>query len=103
MAVNKPASIEIAIGGQTFQMSTSDEPEEHLREVADLVQRRLETLRRKMPTLSLQNAAMLAAFDFASQLLKSSRKADENRTLLAERAQGLLERVENELAALRHG
>jgi cell division protein ZapA (FtsZ GTPase activity inhibitor) len=98
----KPASIDITIGGQQFQMST-DEPEEHLKEVADLVQRRLETLRRKMPTLSLQNAAMLAAFDFASQVLKSSRKADERRQAVAERAQSLLERVENELAALRNG
>lgn len=98
----KPASIEITIGGQQFQMST-DEPEEHLREVADLVQRRLETLRRKMPTLSLQNAAMLAAFDFASQVLKATRKSDEKRQAIAERAQGLLERVENELATLRNG
>ncbi len=98
----KPASIEISIGGLQFQMST-DEPEEHLREVADLVQRRLETLRRKMPTLTLQNAAMLAAFDFASQVLKSSRKAEEKRAAIAERAQGLLERVENELTSLRNG
>ncbi|MBI1859711.1 MAG: cell division protein ZapA [Deltaproteobacteria bacterium] len=64
-------SIEIAIAGQKYILSGEETPE-HLNEVSELVRRRVESIRKKNPGLSLQKATMLVAFDFASETIKRS-------------------------------
>lgn len=93
------ASIEFTIADQKYVLH-GDEPEEHLREVAELVRRKVEGLRKASPTLSLQKAAMLAAFDIASQAIKGKQKASDYRSTVLTKAQDLLDRVELELESL---
>jgi len=92
------ASIEMIIGGQKYLLR-AEETEDHLREVAELVRRKVESLRKASPSLSLQKAAILAAFDFASQSIKGKRQANEYRAQLMEKAGALLEKVELALQA----
>lgn len=91
-----PNSIEITIGSQKFLLR-GDESEEHLREVAELVKRKVDALRKQAPTLSLQKASMLAAFDLASLAIKGKIRALDYRADIVSRATSLLERVEDEL------
>ena len=90
------ASIEISIGDQKFTLR-GDESEEHLHEVANLVQRRVETIRQKAPQLNMQKVAILAALDFASHMIKGTRRTTDTRSLIVEKAKQLLARVELEL------
>ncbi|MBI4404019.1 MAG: cell division protein ZapA [Deltaproteobacteria bacterium] len=92
------ASIEISIGGQKY-MLCSEESEEHLREVADMVKRKVEKLRAEKPNLSQQKATMLAAFDFASGFIKGSQKALTYKNSILTKAQDLLQRVENQMGS----
>ena len=91
------ASIELTIGTQKYVLR-GDETDEHLREVAELVRRKIDALRKKSPSLSLQKASMLAAFDFASQMIKGRKKALDYRSELVAKASQLLQKVESELA-----
>jgi cell division protein ZapA (FtsZ GTPase activity inhibitor) len=90
-------SIEIVIADQTYVLR-GEETEEHLKEVAELVRRKVDSLRKQMPALTLQKAAMLAAFDFASDAIKGKKKALEYRSAVLNKAGDLLERVESELS-----
>jgi cell division protein ZapA (FtsZ GTPase activity inhibitor) len=92
------ASIEITIANQKYVLR-GEESEEHLREVAELVRRKVENLRKKTPGLTLQKAAMLAAFDFASDTINGRRKALDYRASVLSKATQLLERMESELAS----
>ena len=67
-------SIELNIGSARYVLK-GEESEEHLREVAEMVRRRVEGLKKKTPSLTLQKVAMLAAFDFASDVIKSRKKS----------------------------
>lgn len=89
-------SIEISIGNQKYVLK-SEESEEHLREVAEMVRRRVETLKKKASTLTAQKAAMLAAFDFASEVIKLRRRSVDYRSSVVTKAQELLQKVELEL------
>jgi cell division protein ZapA (FtsZ GTPase activity inhibitor) len=89
-------SIEFSVGNQKYLVK-SDESEEHLREVAELVRRKVESLRKKNQNISLQKAAMLAAFDFASTAIKGKKKSVESRSLLLSRAEAALELIQEEL------
>lgn len=89
-------SIEFSVGNQKYVVK-SDESEEHLREVAELVRRKVETLRKKNQNISLQKAAMLAAFDFASTAIKGKKKTVEARSLLLAKAEAALEFIQEEL------
>lgn len=95
MASPASSSIEITIGGQRYLLK-GDEDEAHLREVAELVKRRVENIRKKNPNLSIQKAAMLAAFDFASQAIRGRRKSQDYRATIMAKAQALLDRVQIE-------
>ena len=86
-------SIDILIGNQRYELKGT-ESEEHLREVAELVRRRVEGMKKKSAGLTLQKAAMLAAFDFASDLIKARKKSSDYRSTILAKAQGLLERAE---------
>lgn len=89
-------SIDIVIGNQKYSLK-AEEPVEHLREVAEMVKRKVDTIRKKSPSLSLQKAAMLSAFDLASDLIKSKKKTVESRAHLLSKAHQLLLKVEGEL------
>lgn len=89
-------SIEISIAGQKYILR-GEESETHLAEVSELVRRRVETIRKKSPALSLQKAAMLAAFDFASETIKQKRRAIDSKNTVLNYAHRLLEKVEGEL------
>jgi cell division protein ZapA len=91
-------TIELTICGQKYVLK-SEESEEHLREVAELVRRKVENIKKKNPTLSLQKTAMLAAIDFASCSIKGRKKALDYRSTILSKAQQLLERVQNELTS----
>jgi len=91
-------SIEMQIGSQRFILKGEDD-EPHLQEVAEMVRRKVEALRKKNPTLNLQRASMLASFDLASQLIKGRRKALEYRSEVVAQTSQLLDQVEGELAS----
>jgi len=92
------ARIEITIGEESYLLSGEETPE-HLNEVAELVKRRVESIRKKSPRMNLQKATMLTAFDFASQVIKGSKKSTDYRSAILTKAKLLLERVDLELAA----
>lgn len=92
------ATIEIKILEQKYFLRGDDTPE-HLEEVAELVKRRVEAIRKKSPSMTREKANMLAALDFASQLLKTTKKANDYRSAVVTKAKLLLDRVECELAA----
>lgn len=94
-------SHEFSIGNQKYVVK-SDETIEHLQEVAELVRRKVESLRKKNNALTLQKAAMLAAFDFASQSIKGKKKATENRGKLLSKAEAILEKLEAEIGDRPH-
>ena len=91
-------SVDVSIFKHTYVL-TGEESEEHLREVAEMVKRKVEHLRKKAPNISLQKAAMLAAFDFASDTIKGKKKAVEYRSTVIAKASELLDRVELEIAS----
>jgi cell division protein ZapA len=90
------SQIEFSISGQSYLLKGED-PEEHLIEVSELVQRKIENLRKKHPEISQTKATMLTALDLASQYIKSKKRSLENRNTLLSRVQTVLERVESEL------
>ena len=90
-------SIEVNIADRSYVVR-GDDCEEHLKEVAELVRRRIESLQKKNTSLNLQKASMLAAFEFASDIIKDKKKAVEYRSTILSKASSLLEQVENELS-----
>lgn len=90
-------SIEIEIGNQNYFIRGT-ETEEHLREVAHLVRRKIESIRKNDPKASLQMATTLAAFDLASELIQRSRKSQDYRSTILSKASQLLDRVQLELS-----
>lgn len=91
-----PNSIEIIIANQRYTLKSEESPE-HLREVAEMVKRKVETVKKKSTTLNLQKVAMLAAFDLASDLIKAKKKTVESRAHIVAKAHQLLLKVESEL------
>ena len=89
-------SIEISIANQKYVIR-GEEGEAHLKEVAEMVRRRVEAIRKKNPSLTLQKAAMLAAFDFANDVIQSRKKSIDSKAAILTKAHSLLERVEREL------
>ena len=92
-------SIEISIAGQKYILS-GEESQEHLLEVSELVKRRVDTIRKKNDSLSLQKATMLAALDFASETIKKTRQNREAKNSALNLAQTLLEKMESEITHL---
>lgn len=90
-------TIEIAIGNNRYVLK-SEEPEEHLIEVAEMVRRKVEGIRKKSSSNTLQKAAILAAFDLASDLIKAKRKSSDYRSKVLSKARHILEKVEHELS-----
>jgi cell division protein ZapA (FtsZ GTPase activity inhibitor) len=93
-------TIDILIGNQRYELK-GNESQEHLEEVAQMVRRRVESLKKKNSTITLQKAAMLAAFDFASEVIKAKKKSSEHRSAVLSKAQKLLEKVEWDLQSAR--
>lgn len=91
-----PNSIDILIANQRYTLKSEETPE-HLREVAEMVKRKVESTKKKSPTHSIQKAAMLAAFDLASDLIKAKKKTVQSRANIVAKAHQLLLKVENEL------
>jgi len=91
-------TIDIVISNQRYELKGT-ESTEHLQEVAELVRRRVETLQKKNSKLNLQKASILAAFDLASELIKSTKKSSDYRATVLAKAQKLLEKVEWDLQA----
>ncbi len=93
--------LEIDIAGQSYVMK-SDESPEHMEEVAHLVKKRVENLLKKSPKLGVARATMLTAFDFASQMVKSTKKGTEFKSGVLTKAKLLLNKVEKELSERSH-
>jgi cell division protein ZapA (FtsZ GTPase activity inhibitor) len=91
-------SIDINICGQSYALR-AEESEEHLREVAELVRRKVESIRKLNPSITLQKATMLAALDFASSSIKGRKKALDYRSSILARAHQILDRMQTELTS----
>ena len=91
-------TIELSIGGNRFVLK-GEENEEHLREVSELVKRKIENIRKRSPSIGLQKATMLAAIDFASEAIKGRKKALDYRNRILAQANVLLEKIESELSS----
>jgi cell division protein ZapA (FtsZ GTPase activity inhibitor) len=89
-------SVEVTIHSQRFLIK-AEESEEHLAEVAEMVRRKVEGIRKKLPTANLQKASMLAAIDFASELIKNKKRSNDYRAGVLNKAESILEKVESEL------
>lgn len=96
MTSNPLSSIEIEICGQSYELK-SQENEEHLREVAELVRRKVENLRKQNPSLTLHRATMMAALDFASSSIKGRKKATLHRNHVLNKANQLLDKIQTDL------
>lgn len=92
-------SIDISILNQKYLLK-GDGSEEHLKEVAELVRRKVEALKKKNPSMTLHKAAMLTAFELASQVIQGRKKALDYRSLILSKAGDLLQRVEGEIEKL---
>jgi cell division protein ZapA (FtsZ GTPase activity inhibitor) len=90
-------SIEITIAGHKFTVR-AEESQVHLAEVAEMVRRKVESLKKQDPSLTLQKAAMLAAFDFAAESISGRKKALDYRSTVLAKTNALITRVESELA-----
>mgnify|MGYP001597210991 CR=1 FL=1 len=93
-------SIEINIANHRYVLK-SEETEEHLREVSEMVRRKVETIRKKSTSNTIQKAAIIAAFDLASDLIKAKRKSGDYRSKILAKANSLMEKVERELGTSR--
>ena len=91
------ASIEISIANQTYLLR-GEEPEEHLTDVAEMVRRRIEAIRKKNPSISLHKASILAAFDFASEIIKGRKQSVAYRNEILARTTQIMEKCEKELS-----
>lgn len=89
-------SIEIAIGNAKYVIKSEDS-KENLREVAELVKRKVEGIKKRQPSLTLQKATILAAFDFANEMISSRRKSTDYRSKVLQKAETLLKKVEMEI------
>ena len=87
---------EISVGNAKYVLR-SDESQVHLDQVVELVEDAVTALRDKNPSMSMQNAAILAACDLASQLIRGKQQARAYQTAVLDRAGKLLEKVEKEL------
>jgi|GEM_PF-1330140 len=88
--------VELVLGKQKFTLR-SEETVEHLQEVSELVKRKMETIRKHAPTLTLERAAVLAAFELASDNIKGKIKANEYRSTVMSQATQILDKVEKTL------
>ena len=87
------ASAELNIKGQKYLLR-GDETDEHLAQVVAVVRKKLESVFKKEPGAPLTRAAMVAAFDLASELIKGKTKALRYRGELTSRIEGLLGQTE---------
>lgn len=86
-------SIEILIGSQKFLLR-SEQSEEHLREVAEMIRTRVDGHRKAAPQINLQKCAVLTALDLASELVDFKKKVASQREEIVSRAEGLLAKIE---------
>lgn len=91
-------TVEIKIGSQVYLLK-GEEDVEHLREVGELVRRRVESIRKQFPKLTPQKASMLAAFDLASEAIRGRKRSQHYRSTILSKASDLLGRVQLELAS----
>ncbi len=90
------ASVETTIGGKRYLLS-SDDDLEHLSAVADMVSKKIASLQKERSALSVQKAAIIAAFDLASLLIKGRKRGSEYRADVLTKANEILNRVHVEL------
>lgn len=75
-------SIQVEIGGITFHLKT-DEEEEYVRQLADVVTAKIYEVKRDSGASALECATM-AALDFADRYLKETRKKKPSKKKTAE-------------------
>jgi cell division protein ZapA (FtsZ GTPase activity inhibitor) len=98
-------SLEITIAGHKFTVrahnseTDTETSESHLAEVAEMVRRKVEGIKKQDPSFNLQKAAMLAAFDFASEAIAGRKKALDYRSKVLAKTNELVSRIESELSA----
>lgn len=91
-------SIDVVVGNQKYTLR-GDETEEHLAEVAELVRRRVDHILERCPTLTVQKASILAAFDFASEAIKGRKRSQHYRSAILSKASELLDKVQTEVSS----
>ena len=96
------STIDVTIGNHKYVLR-SEESEEHLREVAEMVRKKVDSLKKQNPALTLQKATMLAALDFASQSIKGRKRALDYKGSLLNKAQQLIDKVQSEVLNAKPG
>ncbi len=91
-------AIEISFNGQKYVIK-GDESEEHLNEIAQMVQRKLENIMKNSTTISMEKASILAALDLASNYIKGRKKALEYKSMILNKAQEISKQINEELAS----
>lgn len=90
------SAIEIHINNQKYVIK-SDTASDHLGEVVDAVQNKIDTLLHDHPTMTAIKAALLAAVEFSSQSIESRQRVESYRSAVLHKAEDILERIEREL------
>lgn len=86
-------SIEIKLGSQTFVISSDSSPDE-LKDVTELVRRRMDAITKKLPSSSFQKLLLLTSLELASELIGTKKKAAHFRTAILGKAQEVLHKVQ---------
>ncbi len=89
-------TVEIKVFGQTFSVK-SDADEEHIRAVADYVNKKMEEILKKTKSVSTLNIAILTALNIADDLLK---EREERISIIKEietKSKDLAEKIEKKI------
>ena len=85
-------TVDLSICGQKLALR-ADDPQA-LANAATMTEARIEDYIKKCPTLSLQNAAILAALDLSCELLKQNREHATFRSEVSNKSKNLLDQLE---------
>jgi cell division protein ZapA len=90
-------SIEVSIMGQHYRL-VSESGADHMAEVANLVNRKVEEFERAGKSLTTHKTAILVALNFADEYLKAVKRERRIRATVEERLSRVLEAVESQIA-----
>lgn len=89
-------STEVRILGKNYSVR-SEFDDRFTNETAELVNARVRELIQKMGPISTEKIAVLAAMNFAGELLKAQREAEEQRKFLIAKTEKLIKLIDSQL------
>ncbi len=94
--------LEFSLGGEKVRLRASEDEHESLRAIAGAVNARIHDLRQKGGALTLQRAAVMAAFQFAcemNEIESSAGLTKQARKDMTKKIDAMISRIEKGLAA----